>query len=744
MTVCGPLVLDGCRTQPLASYLKSLGVLRLLAAQADPGVRGFWQDDRLVLLTTLNADELVAFFIQDYQPSPVVSPWNHNSGFYPNDNQNGIAPIESSLDPRLEGYRRAIETGRALVADAGSEGIKKSELLARCRARLPDQAIAWMDAAVVLLDDPAYPPLLGTGGNDGHLDFSNNFMQRLLPLLGIGKIPKGSSPAGWFRSALFGEPAAGVKAAVGQFDPGGAGGPNSATLGAGESTVNPADFVLLVEGSLLIAAGAARRLGSPSKRAAMPFTFDASPVGYSSAAADEDGHGELWLPLWSSPASVPELGRLFAEARCDWRGGQARSGLDAARAAVTLGVDRGIDRFTRYALVTRNGQSTAAVPVGTIAVADRDDVRVLAALDGWLDRVRRAKNRPHAVGSALRSVENAMFTATTREAPELILDVLSAAARLDAVVATATAFHANVPPLDLDGRPWMSVLEGAAKGPVGPEVRLAACFASLMDRAPGPLGSLRQLLRPVRLDGRHLAWTDTPIVPGLGQRPVLEVLAAVQTRRFMAIDQLPSPPSGGGSEWGAARALFGRGLWARPDDIRSLLHQEIDLDGFERLLAALLLLNWADCHMTLRPPRLSDDDSMPILFSLLAPFFGSPPIFSEGPPGPPGAELLGDRSPTGRGLQLLPEPSWPAVLGRQTQEALGTVVEAALRRLRIARWNPVVTRAGLLAGTPAGGEPVPDRASHGTALAAALLLRLNPGDRWRLLGRVAVKPPEPA
>src|SRR5690554_4725912 len=36
--------LDGCRPTPLASYLKAIGVLRLVGEQADPGVRGRWTD----------------------------------------------------------------------------------------------------------------------------------------------------------------------------------------------------------------------------------------------------------------------------------------------------------------------------------------------------------------------------------------------------------------------------------------------------------------------------------------------------------------------------------------------------------------------------------------------------------------------------------------------------------------------------------------------------------------------------
>lgn len=726
MTSPAPLVLDGCRTQPLASYLKALGILRLVAVQRDRDVTAHWDEDRFVLHTVLSADELTAFFVDGYQPSPVVSPWNGGSGFYPKDNKDGIAPIEASVDPRLENYRKAIRIGRALVAEAGRDGLDKSSVLARCRARLPDAAVAWMDAAVVLLaDGPAFPPLLGTGGNDGRLDFSNNFMQRLLLLLGMAKPPKGSSPEAWVRSALFGAPSAGVKAAIGQFDPGAAGGPNSAALGAADSAVNPADFVLLVEGSLLVAAGAARRLGSSTKRAAMPFTFESSPVGYASAA-DEDGRGELWLPLWKPPTSAPEIGRLFAEARCAWRGGQARSGLDAARAAVTLGVDRGIDRFTRYALVTRNGLATAAVPVGTITVAERDDVRVLADVDGWLDRVRRAKNKPHAVATGLRSVEQAMFKAATREGAGLILDVLSAAARLDAIVATATAFHENVLPLDLRGQRWMSVIEEAAAGASGPEIRLAACFASLTDDGPSPYASLRLLLRPVCQDGKHLAWTSAAIVPGLGRRQVIEVLAAAHTRRFMVVDQLPRRVAGVPGE---SAAPFRRGLWASPEDVRALLEDEIDLRVFSAVLSGLLLLDWTGCRTSLSPRRLSDGESLPPLFCVLAPFFGSPPIFSATTRAPDEVPAsTAGQPPPGLGLPLTPEPTWAGMLGRDTHDMSNAVAVAALRRLRIARRHPAVTSAGIMSGAPGARR-----------ISAGLLLHLNPRDRWRLIDRVAVR-----
>ena len=75
------LVLSGCRPEPLAGYLKALGVLRLVSEQEDPGARGAWIDGVFVLETRLSADELVSFFADRYRPTPVITPWNGGSGF---------------------------------------------------------------------------------------------------------------------------------------------------------------------------------------------------------------------------------------------------------------------------------------------------------------------------------------------------------------------------------------------------------------------------------------------------------------------------------------------------------------------------------------------------------------------------------------------------------------------------------------------------------------------------------------
>ncbi|MCS7026833.1 MAG: type I-U CRISPR-associated protein Csx17 [Bryobacteraceae bacterium] len=72
----------GLKPDTLATYLTALGIFRLLAEQKDPTVRGFWRDEHFVLVTNFDWDSIERFLLEDYRPTPILAPWNLESGFF--------------------------------------------------------------------------------------------------------------------------------------------------------------------------------------------------------------------------------------------------------------------------------------------------------------------------------------------------------------------------------------------------------------------------------------------------------------------------------------------------------------------------------------------------------------------------------------------------------------------------------------------------------------------------------------
>jgi CRISPR-associated protein Csx17 len=60
------LILPGCTPEPLMSYLKALGILRLVAEQADCEARGAWRGGAFVVSSEFDEDTLTLFFLEKY------------------------------------------------------------------------------------------------------------------------------------------------------------------------------------------------------------------------------------------------------------------------------------------------------------------------------------------------------------------------------------------------------------------------------------------------------------------------------------------------------------------------------------------------------------------------------------------------------------------------------------------------------------------------------------------------------
>jgi len=146
------VVLEGCTPEPLISYLKALGVLRLVSEQADATARGCWRNDVFVLSSKLDRDGLREFFLNRYQPTPIVAPWGGGSGFFPRDNHEAVDALAArNVSSRCQHYRDAILAVRRILREekitAKPQGDEKDRLLRRYRRELPLSIVDWMDAA---------------------------------------------------------------------------------------------------------------------------------------------------------------------------------------------------------------------------------------------------------------------------------------------------------------------------------------------------------------------------------------------------------------------------------------------------------------------------------------------------------------------------------------------------------------------------------------------------------------------
>lgn len=673
------VTLAGCTPTPLASYLKALGILRLVAEQADPEARAAWHDERFVLESGLDADALREFFLHQYRPTPVLAPWNGGSGFHVKDNKDGIAPLRASHAARLKTFRGAIEQIDDMLQARGfterPAGEDKADFLTALRAELPDEALAWLDAAVLLTEEnPKYPPLLGTGGNDGRLDFTNNFMQRVVAVIDPVSGQPTADASRWLDQALFAAACPSMPSAkIGQFSPGGAGGPNQTSgFDSDKPLVNPWDFILMLEGALLFAAAATKRLESAqSAGISYPFTVRLTAAGSGGMSVDEESNAraEFWAPIWSAQVTLGELQNVLAEGRVTLGRRPARDGLDFTRAVSRLGVERGIDAFQRYAFLMRSGKAYFATPLSRIMVERNRAADLIDDLEesGWLTRFRRhaRKEGANRVVSLARRLEDALFELTTTrddQAP-ILRRLLAQLGEIQLYLARSDKARdvtaGGCPPVPSLSPQWFHRANDGS-----PEMALAAALAGLhaRDNDGNPRLPMRCHLAPER-PGRYPVWLEdeTHAVTWVAGASIADNLAATLQRRLL---QAQSPSI-------ADKPLAG---WRNAPlaDLAGWLAGDVD----ERQIAALL-----PGLMLVRMPsgtgqRVDRQAPLPLAYRVLKPLF-----------------CTDDQL---RRVELLPPdgsvPLKADVLRRLAANDVAGAVELARRRLRAAD-IPMASRA---------------------------------------------------
>ena len=639
--------LDGCAPAPLAHYLKALGILRLLAEQADSAARGWWEGDRFRLATKLGWEELEGFFLKDYEPTPIFNPWGARSGFYAGSSEKkareSLTQIECSSNPRLELFRTTIKTVRSVITKTKPSDKEKDRLILALRSNTRGASSLWLDTVIALIgagDDLslAQPPIFGTGGSEGSGGYPSAYMAAI-----VESVVK----ANWNHAiscALFGGavPKCHWDQSMGQFAPG--------------SVSTPWDMLLAFEGACVLRSSVGGRQATGSQRwqqwMSSPFYVAPRSSGYASGSRLDEkclkkgreypGRGEQWLPMWTKPSRHFEVQQIFLQGRAATKAGRATDGWTMARAVAGFGVSRGIPEFIRYGYQQRNNQATHfAIPLGRFRVPDVAPATssCLDDLDPWLRSLHRqahpaddqkAKRVPARLTTAYRRLMDALFAVVNEKATvRQYQDILLRLGDLEATMRQGTGFAAQpVPPL----RPeWVSASDDGT-----PEFRLALAFAlqSCAYRVSG-----RRVQDPVRRHWLPLErkYPQLPLDPERKLR-----FATTGTGSATRLDVQPEVVMHGRRGLDDAIALVGRRLVeasqragrhlplkAAPRaaagiaDLTGLLSVHVDLDRTLALARALMALDrkaWAEQYIPIESPQTTnwpDDAWLAIRLSTL-------------------------------------------------------------------------------------------------------------------------------
>ncbi len=490
-------------------------------------------------------------------------------------------------------------------------------------------------------------------------------MERVSSLL----LPAAAKTEGLLRNSIFREQTSElVTAAVGQLDPGRAGGYNQGPeIETKDFPSNPWDFVLAMEGAVVWASGAARRQGVASHGVGCsPFTVRSRAVGYGSAKDTDEAasRAEVWMPIWSRPSRFEEVRLLMREGRAEWGGKPVEDAMQFAEAAASLGTQRGIRAFQRYSMIKRRGDSFLALPLGCVPVEERKNADLLEDVDRVLARIDRfawgfrSNEPPPQFISRRRQVDAAVFEFVLRGGPERLLNILVALGRMEQYFAQRDL--GLEPSLDapLGG---LSVRWLVAANDESVDFRLAVALASII--RTGEVGSIRANLTPINPEkpwawakgGAQTAWKGN----GLAQRMVAVLRRRLIDGGRLRCDSLPLV---------ALMSVY-------PDDSAAFITEDgIDEPRIEDLLFGLCLLDWNDkdglskvkTELRSRPIPERDRPIIPRSYALLKHLFQAKRGHPE--------------------LEIHPEPD---VLSLLLAHRTGDACQIAKRRLRVSGFAPV-------------------------------------------------------
>ena len=547
------IILEGCSPDSLMMNLKALGIFRIISEQKDVAVRANWKQDKFVLHTKLTKENLVEFFLKEYIPTPIVSPWNNGSGFYEY-KEAEIDAIKKSSEQRLKEYQKVIcdvedilkeqIPNYSKISSKDKEYIKKIKgemkndfkfsLQKQIRNKIDDKVISWLDATYVITSDKSdYGIVLGSGGNDGNFEISANFMDCIVKCIDAQSkyIKQGEK---WIQGSLFGSNVELVGMSSAYFYPDGYKAENCSSGGFEEySFVNPWDYILMIEGIMLFAGNVSRR---SIPKAAFPFTVKSSMAGYGTSSSEKQ-RGEIWIPFWDNPVTFKEIKYVFNEGKAQISTRHVETGSDFARSIVNLGIQSGLSGFQRFGMLERKGRAYLASNLGQINVREKPQARLFEEIDEWLNKIRHNKNSSNSITLLINSVDNSIikFCAHSDENRNFhyLQKILITLGKLEKNISISSKIREKISPLQNLSKEWVDACYDGTS-----EFRLALALASIDDEKY----PIRFNLEQIKKTGNKIEWNPNTCETVWGSGSVIQNMIMVLERRciYAQINKTPT------------------------------------------------------------------------------------------------------------------------------------------------------------------------------------------------------------
>lgn len=621
--------LRGCTLEPLGNYLKGLGVFRLIAEQADPQARAWWQDGYLHIATKWPNDVIVSFFLhgfgessvkQDriYSPTPIFAPWGGRPGFYKDGNAKAKVRLDSirAIDPSgrfalaqqiIQEIDASLESREWATATKKDRAKLKTSIVGLMRNSWSHAGLDWFDACLTLEEDTRFGFLYGTGGNEGSADITNNFWELLEETIGFSEIPVLSEEM--FYSTVFGNSrCGGTNRTAGQHFPLAGGSANCGQSFFGSSSANPWDVVLMMEGAILFSGALTKRLSQHGKgKAAFPFMIDHLATNEIATSINDEAsqdtqvtrcRAEFWMPLWQSPTSLNGLRALLSEGKMQRASGQpSEHTLHALEAMNSLGVSRGIDTFHRVALFERRGKGYyLASSLGFYSTSNRAPffLEQLKEIDQTRNDVfrnlRTGPSVPERIMRARRNLHSALAIVTQLDAANCqdgLLNLLVALSIVElevSLVKDHKKLMALIPPLT---KRWNPKADGSHEFTIARSIAGIAAWGEKRNSDSAVVETLRSNLLPVERKYRTWHWDDTSRSSVWSRGASIDNnLAAILRRRLVDSQR-------GRGEGLPLWTAFGAGFI----DILAFWNREVDESRIAALIHGLALTDtgkWGD------------------------------------------------------------------------------------------------------------------------------------------------------